>query len=157
MYRDSQTEASSPSFLHLHKASSFLALYSARVNERGEKPLSCQSIITLLLCLGLSVTLSRTWISFASFVIRHSFFFSDELMFEIEESWQISSSSFKSFIDISNDHSQYVREASMGIGGGSIGWGQKLSFGTGHVLNDLCASVWFSYLLVYLQYVLLVR
>ena len=31
---------------------------------------------------------------------------------------------------------------------------QKLSFGTGHILNDLCASVWFSYLLVYLQFVL---
>lgn len=44
----------------------------------------------------------------------------------------------------------------MGTGLGSISWGQKLSFGTGHVLNDLCASVWFSYLLVYLQYVLLV-
>ena len=44
----------------------------------------------------------------------------------------------------------------MAAGAGSIGWGQKLSFGTGHVLNDLCASVWFSYLLVYLQYVLLV-
>ncbi|KAI9565484.1 hypothetical protein GHT06_009276 [Daphnia sinensis] len=44
----------------------------------------------------------------------------------------------------------------MGFGGGSISWGQKLSFGTGHVLNDLCASVWFSYLLVYLQYVLLI-
>ena len=46
----------------------------------------------------------------------------------------------------------------MAAGGvGSISWGQKLSFGTGHVLNDLCASVWFSYLLVYLQYVLLVE
>lgn len=49
-----------------------------------------------------------------------------------------------------------VVEAAMAAGAGSIGWGQKLSFGTGHVLNDLCASVWFSYLLVYLQYVLLV-
>lgn len=43
------------------------------------------------------------------------------------------------------------------MAGGSIGWVQKLSFGTGHVLNDLAASVWFSYLLVYLQYVLLVK
>jgi len=29
-----------------------------------------------------------------------------------------------------------------------------LSYGSGHVFNDLCASCWFSYLLVYLQYVL---
>lgn len=25
----------------------------------------------------------------------------------------------------------------------------RFSFGVGHVLNDLCASMWFSYLLVY--------
>ncbi|XP_076064572.1 major facilitator superfamily domain-containing protein 12-like [Oratosquilla oratoria] len=30
----------------------------------------------------------------------------------------------------------------------------KLGYGLGHVLNDLCASMWFTYLLVYLQYVL---
>jgi len=28
---------------------------------------------------------------------------------------------------------------------------QKLSYGVGHVLNDLCASMWFSYLLVFLH------
>lgn len=44
----------------------------------------------------------------------------------------------------------------MTAGNGRISWFQKFAFGTGHVLNDLCASVWFSYLLVYLQYVLLV-
>ena len=32
--------------------------------------------------------------------------------------------------------------------------GQRLSYGVGHVLNDLAASMWFSYLLVYLQFVL---
>ena len=26
---------------------------------------------------------------------------------------------------------------------------QKLSYGIGHVLNDLCASMWFTYLIVY--------
>ncbi|KAK5639425.1 hypothetical protein RI129_011917 [Pyrocoelia pectoralis] len=31
---------------------------------------------------------------------------------------------------------------------------QKLSFGLGHVYNDLCAAVWFSYTLFYLQVVL---
>lgn len=31
---------------------------------------------------------------------------------------------------------------------------QRLSFSVGHVLNDLCASMWFSYLLVYFHYVL---
>ncbi|XP_069938787.1 major facilitator superfamily domain-containing protein 12-like isoform X2 [Cherax quadricarinatus] len=30
----------------------------------------------------------------------------------------------------------------------------KLAYGVGHVFNDLCASMWFTYLLVYLQYVL---
>ena len=26
---------------------------------------------------------------------------------------------------------------------------QKFGYGTGHVLNDLCASMWFSYLLIF--------
>jgi hypothetical protein len=129
----------------------------------GERNL-CTACPLLCCCLGLyaesdlkqDVDLFLTSLTNASDKFRHSFLFSVERMFDIEESWQISSSSFKSFLDNSNDHS-HVREASMGIGGGSIGWGQKLSFGTGHVLNDLCASVWFSYLLVYLQYVLLVK
>ena len=30
-------------------------------------------------------------------------------------------------------------------------WRTRLSYGSGHVLNDLCANVWFSYLLVYMQ------
>lgn len=28
---------------------------------------------------------------------------------------------------------------------------KKLSYGVGHVLNDLSASMWFSYLLIYLH------
>ena len=30
----------------------------------------------------------------------------------------------------------------------------KYSYGVGHVLNDLCASIWFSYFLVYFHNVL---
>ncbi|XP_054717075.1 major facilitator superfamily domain-containing protein 12-like [Uloborus diversus] len=33
-------------------------------------------------------------------------------------------------------------------------WSQRISFGVGHCLNDLTASMWFSYLMVYLQLVL---
>ena len=33
----------------------------------------------------------------------------------------------------------------------------KIGYGFGHVLNEFCASMWFSYLLVYFQYVLMVR
>ena len=29
--------------------------------------------------------------------------------------------------------------------------GHKLVYGVGHVFNDLCAAVWFSYMLLYLQ------
>lgn len=32
-------------------------------------------------------------------------------------------------------------------------WKVKLCYGLGHVLNDLCAAVWFSYTLFYLQIV----
>ncbi|CAL1288333.1 unnamed protein product [Larinioides sclopetarius] len=33
-------------------------------------------------------------------------------------------------------------------------WTQRICYGVGHSLNDLCASMWFSYLIVYLQLVL---
>ena len=33
--------------------------------------------------------------------------------------------------------------------------GQKLGYGLGHVLNDLCASMWFTYLLLFFHKVLL--
>ena len=32
--------------------------------------------------------------------------------------------------------------------------GQKLGYGLGHVLNDLCASMWFTYLLLFFHKVL---
>ena len=64
---------------------------------------------------------------------------------------------FSSLTSKVNFERQKLCRAMAAGGVGSISWGQKLSFGTGHVLNDLCASVWFSYLLVYLQYVLLVE
>ena len=37
---------------------------------------------------------------------------------------------------------------------GIVPWRQKLSYGVGHVLNDLCASLWFSYLLIFFHSVL---
>ena len=33
-------------------------------------------------------------------------------------------------------------------------WIQFLSFGVGHVQNDLCAAVWFTYFLIFYQQVL---
>lgn len=33
----------------------------------------------------------------------------------------------------------------------SLGFSKKFSFGVGHILNDLTASMWFSYLLIYLH------
>lgn len=30
----------------------------------------------------------------------------------------------------------------------------QLAYGVGHVLNDICAAMWFTYLLVYFNYVL---
>nr|XP_045625267.1 major facilitator superfamily domain-containing protein 12-like [Procambarus clarkii]XP_045625268.1 major facilitator superfamily domain-containing protein 12-like [Procambarus clarkii]XP_045625269.1 major facilitator superfamily domain-containing protein 12-like [Procambarus clarkii]XP_045625270.1 major facilitator superfamily domain-containing protein 12-like [Procambarus clarkii]XP_045625271.1 major facilitator superfamily domain-containing protein 12-like [Procambarus clarkii]XP_0456252 len=37
----------------------------------------------------------------------------------------------------------------------SLPWITKLSYGVGHVFNDLCASMWFTYLLMYYEKVLL--
>lgn len=37
----------------------------------------------------------------------------------------------------------------------SLPWIVKLSYGVGHVFNDLCASMWFSYLLIFYEKVLL--
>jgi len=39
--------------------------------------------------------------------------------------------------------------------GGSqpLKWHQKLAYGLGHVFNDLCATMWFSLLLVFLEYI----
>lgn len=31
---------------------------------------------------------------------------------------------------------------------------QKLAYGIGHVLNDICASMWFTYLIVFFHFVL---
>ena len=35
--------------------------------------------------------------------------------------------------------------------GDELSFAKKLSFGVGHILNDLSASMWFSYLLIYLH------
>jgi Na+/melibiose symporter-like transporter len=34
-----------------------------------------------------------------------------------------------------------------------LGLSQRLSYSVGHVLNDLCASLWFTYLLLFLRQV----
>ena len=36
---------------------------------------------------------------------------------------------------------------------GVLNWNTRLAYGTGHILNDLCASMWFIYLSYYLLYV----
>ena len=33
-------------------------------------------------------------------------------------------------------------------------WRSRIGFISGHVFNDLCASMWFSYLVLYFNYVL---
>ena len=33
-------------------------------------------------------------------------------------------------------------------------WNTKLAYGTGHILNDLCASMWFTYLLLFFENIL---
>ena len=38
--------------------------------------------------------------------------------------------------------------------GGQLSFFVKLAYGTGHILNDMCASMWFTYLLIYFHSVL---
>lgn len=33
----------------------------------------------------------------------------------------------------------------------ALTWRRRLSYGVGHILNDLCANIWFTYLLVYMH------
>ena len=33
-------------------------------------------------------------------------------------------------------------------------WKTRLAYGTGHILNDLCASMWFTYLLLFFENIL---
>ena len=33
----------------------------------------------------------------------------------------------------------------------SLSFGQTLGYSIGHVLNDLCSGIWFSYLLIYME------
>ena len=41
------------------------------------------------------------------------------------------------------------------MSGDQLSLARKLSYGVGHVLNDLSASMWFSYLLIYLHRIVL--
>ena len=36
----------------------------------------------------------------------------------------------------------------------TLPWKKRLAYGTGHILNDLCASMWFTYLLLFFHKVL---
>lgn len=36
----------------------------------------------------------------------------------------------------------------------SLPWSLWISYGVGHILNDICASMWFTYLLVFFHLVL---
>ncbi|XP_062854290.1 major facilitator superfamily domain containing 12b [Trichomycterus rosablanca] len=45
----------------------------------------------------------------------------------------------------------------MSESGGSLPWCRRLTYAVGHVLNDLCASMWFTYLLLFYQSVLSFR
>ncbi|XP_030322329.1 major facilitator superfamily domain-containing protein 12 isoform X2 [Calypte anna] len=47
-----------------------------------------------------------------------------------------------------------MAEAPAGVGSGALPLRARLSFAAGHFLNDLCASLWFTYLLLYLHAVL---
>ena len=33
-------------------------------------------------------------------------------------------------------------------------WSTRIAYGTGHILNDLCTSMWFTYLLLFFEKVL---
>lgn len=46
---------------------------------------------------------------------------------------------------IRNDYTEIIRPLTLKT---------KVSYGVGHVLNDICASMWFTYLLVFFYYVL---
>lgn len=46
---------------------------------------------------------------------------------------------------VENDYTEIVQRLSRK---------QKWAYGVGHVLNDICASMWFTYLIVYFHYVL---
>ena len=37
---------------------------------------------------------------------------------------------------------------------GVLSWKIRLAYGTGHIMNDLCASMWFTYLLLFFHKVL---
>lgn len=36
-------------------------------------------------------------------------------------------------------------------------WKQYIGFGFGHIFNDMCASMWFSYLIIYLNKIVLLN
>ena len=46
---------------------------------------------------------------------------------------------------VTSDYTEVIRRLSLPL---------KIAYGVGHVLNDICASMWFTYLLLFFQHVL---
>lgn len=57
-------------------------------------------------------------------------------------------------VDFVEGHSQTDIHMSSPQSRSKLPWRIRLSFSVGHVLNDLCASMWFTYLLVFFHLVL---
>merc|ERR1719229_677126 len=61
---------------------------------------------------------------------------------------------------VSDGTSEEVRDSNLGrrlssrTDDATLSWKKRLAYGTGHILNDLCASMWFTYLLLFFHKVL---
>lgn len=55
--------------------------------------------------------------------------------------------------DSSVEDSQVTTGSRFGRNEPKLSFGGRMSYSVGHVLNDLCASMWFSYFLVYMHFV----
>lgn len=51
----------------------------------------------------------------------------------------------------SSDEDEDVLDLSPSTEQSSLSLLQKLGYSVGHVMNDLCAAIWFTYLLVYME------
>ena len=65
----------------------------------------------------------------------------------------IGSDSIDTLTSRSHAQNDIITVAIRGQRDGKLPLSQRLAFSVGHVLNDLCSAVWFTYLLVYMQQV----